>query len=179
MSPSFATPALKTCWRSCPDSRSAFHRRFHRGRPHGLRPEQPFPREGGDHGSRRASCPMLPRRRCKLLRLRAWLHRPRDVARRLTGLLAHRPVGVHISAPRQPLTLPGVQERWEFIEPTLKKTPVLKMVPMVGSLGCPYTCSFCIDANVPYQPMDFDAAPGGSEIPAEAVPTAAGGVARP
>ena len=67
----------------------------------------------------------------------------------------HRPVGVHISAPRQPLTLPGVQERWEFIEPTLKKTPVLKMVPMVGSLGCPYTCSFCIDASVPYQPMDF------------------------
>jgi len=27
---------------------------------------------------------------------------------------------------------------------------------MVGSLGCPYTCSFCIDAAVPYQPMDFD-----------------------
>ena len=68
----------------------------------------------------------------------------------------HRPVGVQISAPRQPLALPGVQERWEFIEPTLKKTPALKMVPMVGSLGCPFTCSFCIDANVPYQPMDFD-----------------------
>ncbi len=68
----------------------------------------------------------------------------------------HRPVGVQISAERQPLALPGVRERWEFIEPTLKKTPALKMVPMVGSLGCPYTCSFCIDANVPYQPMDFD-----------------------
>jgi len=59
----------------------------------------------------------------------------------------HRPVGVHISAQRQPLGLPGVKERWEFIEPTLKKTPLLKMVPMVGSLGCPYTCSFCIDAT--------------------------------
>lgn len=68
----------------------------------------------------------------------------------------HRPVGVHISAQRQPLALPGVRERWEFIEPTLKKTALLKMVPMVGSLGCPYTCSFCIDANVPYQPMDFE-----------------------
>jgi hypothetical protein len=64
-------------------------------------------------------------------------------------------VGVQISARRQPLALPGVQERWDFIEPTLKKTPVLKMVPMVGSLGCPYTCPFCIDADVPYQPMDF------------------------
>ena len=67
----------------------------------------------------------------------------------------HRPFGVHISAQRQPLALPGVRERWAFIEPTLNKTPLLKMVPMVGSLGCPYTCSFCIDANVPYQPMDF------------------------
>ena len=68
----------------------------------------------------------------------------------------HRPLGVQISAKSQPLALPGLQERWEFIEPTLKKTPLLKMVPMVGSLGCPYTCSFCIDANVPYQPLGFD-----------------------
>src|SRR5205823_588106 len=37
-----------------------------------------------------------------------------------------------------------------------KKAPLIKMVPMLGSLGCPYTCSFCIDAVVPYQPMDFD-----------------------
>ena len=28
-----------------------------------------------------------------------------------------------------------------------KKAPFLKMVPMIGSLGCPYTCSFCIDAG--------------------------------
>jgi len=68
----------------------------------------------------------------------------------------HRPLGVHLSAPRQPTVLPGVRERWEFIAPTLNKTPLLKMVPMIGSLGCPYTCSFCIDADVPYQPMDFD-----------------------
>lgn len=68
----------------------------------------------------------------------------------------HRPVGVHISAKRQPLALPGVRERWQFIQPTLRKTPFLKMVPMLGSLGCPYTCSFCIDAEVPYQPMNFD-----------------------
>ncbi len=76
----------------------------------------------------------------------------RDV---LLDCAQHRPVGVHISAKRQPLALPGVRERWEFIEPTLRKTPFLKMVPMLGSLGCPYTCSFCIDAEVPYQPMDF------------------------
>jgi len=68
----------------------------------------------------------------------------------------HRPVGVHIEARQQPRSLPGVRERWQFIEPTLKKAPLIKMVPMLGSLGCPYTCSFCIDATVPYQPMDFD-----------------------
>ena len=30
------------------------------------------------------------------------------------------------------------------------------MVPMIGSLGCPYTCSFCIDSVVPYQQLEFD-----------------------
>src|SRR5213080_4798055 len=68
----------------------------------------------------------------------------------------HRPVGMHIAARQQPKTLPGVRERWQFIEPTLKKAPLIKMVPMLGSLGCPYTCSFCIDAVVPYQPLDVD-----------------------
>ena len=29
------------------------------------------------------------------------------------------------------------------------------MVPMIGSLGCPYTCSFCIDSTVDYQPLGF------------------------
>src|SRR5688500_11685037 len=42
------------------------------------------------------------------------------------------------------------------MESTLKKAPFLKMVPMIGSVGCPYTCSFCIDSTVPYQPLDFE-----------------------
>ncbi|MEK7670800.1 MAG: radical SAM protein [Bacteroidota bacterium] len=68
----------------------------------------------------------------------------------------HRPTGIHIAAQQQPANLPGVHERWEFIESTLRKAPLIKMVPMLGSLGCPYTCSFCIDSTVPYQPLDFD-----------------------
>lgn len=67
-----------------------------------------------------------------------------------------KPEGKYLSADRQPAHLPGVKERWKFIEPTLKKAPFLKMVPMIGSVGCPYTCSFCIDATVDYQPMNFD-----------------------
>jgi hypothetical protein len=64
-------------------------------------------------------------------------------------------VGKYLAAGKQPLELPGVAERWKFISATLKKAPFLKMVPMIGSMGCPYTCPFCIDSTVPYQPLDF------------------------
>lgn len=77
----------------------------------------------------------------------------RDV---LNDCSQHRPLGISLEAARQPLTLPGVRERWKFIQPTLEKAPLIKIVPMLGSLGCPYTCSFCIDAAVQYQPLDLD-----------------------
>jgi hypothetical protein len=73
----------------------------------------------------------------------------------LEGCAPHRPLGRCLSATRQPLRLPGMRERWKFVEPTLRKAPVIKIVPALGSLGCPYTCSFCIDSTVPYQPLDF------------------------
>jgi hypothetical protein len=68
----------------------------------------------------------------------------------------HRPMGEYRSAKTQPLSLPSVRDRWQYIKPTLDKAPMLKMVPMLGSLGCPYTCSFCIDSVVDYQPLDFE-----------------------
>jgi hypothetical protein len=68
----------------------------------------------------------------------------------------HRPTGLHLSAPGQPGELPGVQERWEFIKPTVRKSPFIKIVPMLGSIGCPYSCGFCIDSTVPYQLLDTD-----------------------
>lgn len=37
----------------------------------------------------------------------------------------------------QPVQLPEVKERWKFIEPTIAKAPTIKIVPMIGSLGCP------------------------------------------
>jgi radical SAM superfamily enzyme YgiQ (UPF0313 family) len=68
----------------------------------------------------------------------------------------HRSKGLHLSAVRQPVQFPGVKERWKFIEPTLKKAPFIKVVPMLGSVGCPYTCSFCIDSVGPYPQLSFD-----------------------
>jgi radical SAM superfamily enzyme YgiQ (UPF0313 family) len=64
----------------------------------------------------------------------------------LSDLQPNRERGVFITAPKQPSEFPGVRERWKFIEPTLKKVPFIKIVPMLGSVGCPYTCSFCIDS---------------------------------
>ena len=72
----------------------------------------------------------------------------------LSDCSPQRPEGKYLSAGRQPLALPGVAQRWKFIEATLKKAPFLKMVPMIASMGCPYTCSFCIDSPVPYQPLN-------------------------
>lgn len=68
----------------------------------------------------------------------------------------HRPLGVHLTAKQQPSDLPSVEERWEFIEPTIKKAPAIKFVPLIGSLGCPYTCNFCIDSRVDFCPLDFE-----------------------
>jgi hypothetical protein len=68
----------------------------------------------------------------------------------------HVPLGVRLSAAEQPSELPGVRERWSFIESTLRKAPLIKVVPMLASTGCPYACSFCIDSSVPYQLFNMD-----------------------
>jgi hypothetical protein len=69
---------------------------------------------------------------------------------------AQRPIGVRLSAEHQPDELPLVEERWKFINAALEKAPTIKIVPMIGSLGCPYTCSFCIDSVVDYKPLSFE-----------------------
>jgi hypothetical protein len=67
----------------------------------------------------------------------------------------HRPEGVQLSARGQPRELAPLAARWKYVEATIAKAPTIKIVPMIGSLGCPYTCSFCIDSTVDYQPLGF------------------------
>ncbi len=67
----------------------------------------------------------------------------------------HRPLGRRLAAATQPQQLPSLRERWKFIDQTLQKAPTIKLVPMLASLGCPYTCPFCIDSTVNYQPLEF------------------------
>jgi hypothetical protein len=77
------------------------------------------------------------------------------VAELLGDCAPHRASGRVLSAARQPSELPSLAARWKFVEATLAKAPTIKIVPMIGSLGCPYTCSFCIDSTVDYQPLAF------------------------
>ncbi len=68
-----------------------------------------------------------------------------------------RPRGQYLSTQRPLTQLPGVRQRWKFLTPIMAEAKLLRVIPIIGSLGCPYTCSFCIDAVVPYQPLNFDA----------------------
>lgn len=68
----------------------------------------------------------------------------------------HRPMGQYLSASKQPHVLPGLRERWKFLRPAMEKAKLLRLVPVIGSLGCPYKCSFCIDAVTPYVALDYD-----------------------
>jgi hypothetical protein len=69
-----------------------------------------------------------------------------------------RPLGRALGASRHPAELPSLAARWKFQEATLaKSTPAIRIVPLIASLGCPYTCSFCIDSTVDYQPLGFHA----------------------
>lgn len=74
----------------------------------------------------------------------------------LSNFEINKPDGSIISAPSQPKSIPGVRERWEFIEKVQQQSSIIKVVPMIGSFGCPYKCDYCIDSVIPYQMLDME-----------------------
>jgi hypothetical protein len=68
----------------------------------------------------------------------------------------HRPRGIYLSAQSQPSSIPGVRQRWKYIQIALTKAPLIKLIPMIASFGCPYSCNFCTDSTIPYQPLDLE-----------------------
>ena len=69
---------------------------------------------------------------------------------------AKNPQGTYLTARSHPNSLPGVRDRWEFIEQLHKLPLIFKGIPMIGSFGCPFQCDFCIEADIPYQSLDMD-----------------------
>ncbi|MGZ8361410.1 MAG: hypothetical protein ACXWUX_12885, partial [Allosphingosinicella sp.] len=66
----------------------------------------------------------------------------RDQIAEILGEAApHRPLGRQVGAVVQPRALPSLRQRWKFAEANLRKAGPIKIVPMIGSLGCPYSCS--------------------------------------
>ena len=78
----------------------------------------------------------------------------RELVGDLLGDFAPHPgEGVYLSADRHPQALPSLRERWPYVEHNLAKSRLLHVVPMLSSLGCPFQCAFCLDSQVPYQPL--------------------------
>jgi hypothetical protein len=67
----------------------------------------------------------------------------------------NNPRGTYLTALSNPKSLPGVRERWDFIEQLHKSPLIFKAVPMIGSFGCPLQCDFCLEADIPYHSLDM------------------------
>jgi hypothetical protein len=64
--------------------------------------------------------------------------------------------GLSLGSERQAPTLPGLRERWKYVRANLDKAVVYGVVPMLGSIGCPYRCGFCVDSQVPHQTLSYE-----------------------
>jgi radical SAM family protein len=64
--------------------------------------------------------------------------------------------GRWIAAPRHPARLPRLRARARFLDAALAKSWLLRVVPLLSSVGCPYACEFCSDALVEHQTLPMD-----------------------
>lgn len=75
----------------------------------------------------------------------------------LEGGAAEGGEGRLIDRGRNPEVLPSLERRAEFVDAALRKAWFLRAVPLLASSGCPYSCAFCSDAQVPFLPTEPEA----------------------
>ena len=136
--------------------RPAVHRGLHPVRPARLRAQQPVPRRGAVTvlGGPHARC--YPEDARKYFDYVLGFTDRAVVSDVLRGLRAASADGRALSPPAQPPTCRPCGSAGSSSRPRSSKAPTIKIVPMIGSLGCPYTCCFCIDSTVDYQPLGFE-----------------------
>lgn len=79
----------------------------------------------------------------------------RDVVARVIAERARGETGCGrwVSAARHPTRLPRLRARAPFLDTALAKARFLRVVPLLSSIGCPFTCDFCSDARTEYSPF--------------------------
>lgn len=81
----------------------------------------------------------------------------RGTIRRIFEELRSGAPGQVLNEKAQPRSLPGARARERYIDHNMRKSVGgIRFVPLIGSLGCPYTCHFCIDAVIPYSTLPYD-----------------------
>jgi hypothetical protein len=80
----------------------------------------------------------------------------KETVRSMLEGIQRQPRAVVLSAKAQPDHLPSVEQRARFIEHNVVKNRLrrfMRSVPMIGSVGCAYSCHFCIDSGIPYKTL--------------------------
>ena len=83
-----------------------------------LRHQQPVSSQRRGDGPGRAACALLPRGCARYFDYVLGFTDKTSSTTCCDDAAPHRPVGLQLSAARQPAALPGLRERWKFIAPT-------------------------------------------------------------